>query len=104
MLKMCSNIICKALEIIYSQDLTSGSFPSEWGKGNNIVPIHKKMINKTYKTIAQSPWFLFMVKFSKDLYLTKCLGFLWKTNLLHLTDLIFNRMIPASVMNYLRNL
>ena len=103
MLKMCSDIICKPLEIILSQDLTSGSFPSEWEKGN-IVPIHRNMINKTYKTIAQSPYFLFMVKFSKDLCLTKCLGLLGKTNLLHLTDLIFNRMIPASVMNYLRNL
>ena len=46
MLKICGDTICKPLEMIYSQALTSGSFPSEWKKGN-IVPIHKKMINKT---------------------------------------------------------
>ena len=45
MLKICGDTICKPLEMIYSQALTSGSFPSEWKKGN-IVPIHKKMINK----------------------------------------------------------
>ena len=41
MLKICGDTICKPLEMIYSQALTSGSFPSEWKKGN-IVPIHKK--------------------------------------------------------------
>ena len=46
-LKICGDVICKPLEMIYSQALTSGSFPSECKKGN-IVPIHKKkMINKT---------------------------------------------------------
>ena len=41
MLKVFGNTICKPLEMIYSQALTSGSFPSEWKKGN-IVPIYKK--------------------------------------------------------------
>ena len=41
MLKICGDTICKSLEMIYNQALTSGSFPSEWKKGN-IVPIHKK--------------------------------------------------------------
>ena len=46
MLKICGDTICKPLEMIFSQALTSSLFPSEWTKGN-IVPIHKKMINKT---------------------------------------------------------
>ena len=41
MLKICGDTICKPLEMIFSQALTSGSFPSEWKIGN-IVPIHKK--------------------------------------------------------------
>ena len=45
-LKISGDTICKPLEMIYSQTLTSGSFPSEWKKGS-IVPIHKKMIKKT---------------------------------------------------------
>ena len=47
-----------------------------------IVSIHKKrMIRETYKAIAQSPFFLFEVKFSKDLSLTKCLGFFLENKL-----------------------
>ena len=41
MLKICGDTICKPLEMIFSQTLTIGSFPSEWEKGN-IVPIPKK--------------------------------------------------------------
>ena len=41
MLKICGNAICKPLEMIFTEALTSGLFPSEWKKGN-IVPIHKK--------------------------------------------------------------
>ena len=46
MLKICGDTIYKPLEMIFSQTLTGGLFPSEWKKGN-IVLIHKKMINKT---------------------------------------------------------
>ena len=41
MLKTSGKATCKPLEMIFSQALTSGSFPSEWKKGS-IVPIHKK--------------------------------------------------------------
>ena len=48
---------CKSLEMIFSQALASGSFPSEWKKGN-IVPSHKKndkqnLIN--YRLVSQLP-------------------------------------------------
>ena len=36
MLKICGNTICKPLELIFKQALTTGVFPSEWKKGNNI--------------------------------------------------------------------
>ena len=54
MLKICGNIICKPLEIIFSQALTSGSFPSEWKKGN-IVSIHKKKKNDKQNLINYLP-------------------------------------------------
>ena len=44
MLQLCGNSICKPLELIFQQAVESGSFSSEWKKGN-VVPIHKKMTN-----------------------------------------------------------
>ena len=41
MLKICGDTICKPLELIFKQALTTGVFPSEWKKGN-IVPCYKK--------------------------------------------------------------
>ena len=41
MLQVCGNSICNPLELILQQAMESGSFPSEWEKGN-VVPIHKK--------------------------------------------------------------
>ena len=41
MLQLRGNSICKPLERIFQQAMESGSFPSEWKKGN-VVPIHKK--------------------------------------------------------------
>ena len=41
MLQLCVNSICKPLELIFKQSMESGSFPSEWKKGN-VVSILKK--------------------------------------------------------------
>ena len=41
MLKIYGDTICKPLELIFKQVLTTGVFPSEWKKGN-IVPYYKK--------------------------------------------------------------
>ena len=41
MLKICGNTICKPLELIFKQALTTGVFPSQWKKGN-IIPCYKK--------------------------------------------------------------
>ena len=45
-LKICGSTIYRPLEIIFKEALSTGLFPSEWKKGN-IVPIHKKVINKS---------------------------------------------------------
>ena len=49
------------------------------------------MINKTYKTITQSPCFLLMVKFTKDLSLTKYLGCFMENKLITPTQSGFER-------------
>ena len=57
MLQLCVNSICKPLELIFRQAMESGSFPSEWEKGN-VVPIHKKddkQCLKNYRPISLLP-------------------------------------------------
>ena len=41
MLKICVDTICKPLELVFKQALTTGVLPSEWKK-DNIVPCYKK--------------------------------------------------------------
>ena len=41
MLKICGDTICKPLELIFKQTLTTGVFSSEWKK-RKIVPYYKK--------------------------------------------------------------
>ena len=48
MLKICGNTICKPLELIFKQALTTGVFPSEWKKGN-IVPCYRKDYKQNFK-------------------------------------------------------
>ena len=78
MLKICGDTICKPLELIFKQALTTGVFSSEWKKGN-IVPCYKKGTNKTLKITVQYLYFLFAEKFLTGSYLMKCLVFFWLT-------------------------
>ena len=48
MLRICGDSICTPLEIIFSQALLTGVFPSEWKKGS-IVPVHKKSDKQNIK-------------------------------------------------------
>ena len=57
MLQLCGNSICKPLELVFQQAMESGSFLSEWKKGN-VVPIHKKDDKeclKNYRSIFLLP-------------------------------------------------
>ena len=57
MLKICGDTICKSLELIFKQALTTGVFPSEWKKGN-IVPCYKKGDKqnvKNYRPVSLLP-------------------------------------------------
>ena len=95
LLKICGNSTCKPLEMISSQGLTSGSFPSEWKKGN-IVPIHKK--NDIGNLINHRPVSLLSICgkiYERLIFKEMFRFFFWKTNLLHSTSLVLNRMIPV---------
>ena len=53
-LKLCSDSICKPLEIIFKTCLRNGRFPLEWKKGN-FVPSYKKSDKQTiknYRTVS----------------------------------------------------
>ena len=57
MLKLCSNSICKPLEIIFNQCLETSTFPNDWKKGN-VNPVFKKgdkQILKNYRPISLLP-------------------------------------------------
>ena len=57
MLHLCGNSICKPLEFIFQEAMESGSFPSEWKKGN-VIPIYKKddkQCLKNYPPISLLP-------------------------------------------------
>ena len=65
MVKVCGPSIYKLLEIIFSQWLETGAFPSEWKK-DNIVPIHKKgdkQMLQNYRPVSLLP---ICGKFLKD--------------------------------------
>ena len=78
MLKICGDTICKPLELIFKQALTTGVFPSEWKKAI-LSLVTKKATNKTLKITVQFLYFLSAEKFLKDSYLMKCLVFFWIT-------------------------
>ena len=56
MLKICGDTICKPLDLIFKQALTTGVFPSEWKKGN-IVPSYEKDEKEETKPQKLSPSF-----------------------------------------------
>ena len=57
MTKICSDSICRSLNISFKTCLQTGKFPLEWRKPN-IVPIHeKKVISKLLKTTVLSHFY-----------------------------------------------
>ena len=78
MLKICGDTICKPLELIFKQALTTGVFPSEWKKGN-IVPCYKKGDKQNIKNYRPVSLLLSAKIFLKDSNLMKCLVFFWLT-------------------------
>ena len=78
MLKICGDTICKPLELIFKQALTTGVFSSERKKGN-IVPCYKKGDKQNIKSYRPVSLLPISGKFLEDSYLMKCLAFFWLT-------------------------
>ena len=72
MLNICGNTICKPLELIFKQALTTGVFLSEWKKGN-IVPCYKKGVKQNIKNYRPVSLLPICGKIFERLYLMKCL-------------------------------
>ena len=81
MLKICGDTICKPLELIFKQALTTGVFPFEWKKGN-IVACYKKDDKqnlKNYRLVSQLP---ICGKFFERLIFNEMFSFFLADNLL----------------------
>ena len=52
MIKICADSIAHPLTLIFQNSLAAGIFANDWKKAN-IVPIHKKMINKLFQSTHQ---------------------------------------------------
>ena len=74
MLKICDESICKPLGIIFQSCLENGKFPSEWKKAH-LVPVFKKTVSKSLRTIALVLYCLFQAKYLKGYCMTACLSF-----------------------------
>ena len=70
MLKVCGDTICKSLELIFKQALTTGVFPPEWKKGSMVLCYKKgdKQNLKNYRPVSVLP---ICGKIFKRLYLMK---------------------------------
>ena len=75
MIKLCGQSIVKLLSIIFKNCIDNGIFPDIWKKPN-IIPVHKKVTNKSLIIIDLFFFYEFVVKFSKNYYSTQYLNFL----------------------------
>ena len=80
-LKICANTICKPLEIIFKQALTTVVFPSEWKKGN-IVPCYKKGDKQNIKNYRPVSLLPICGKFFERLIFNEMFSFFLANNLL----------------------
>ena len=55
MLKLCSNSICKPLEIIFNRCLETSTFPNDWKKVVSVFKKGDKQILKNYRPISLLP-------------------------------------------------
>ena len=76
---VCKASICKPLESSFRSCLENGKFPIKRKKyETNVVPVHKKEINKIQKTIAQYLCFLLLGKYLKEYCIITCMNSLQK--------------------------
>ena len=87
MLKIYGDTICKSLELIFKQALTTGVFPSEWKKGS-IAPCYKKDDKKNLKNYRLSTFYL---RKNLKLVFNETFSFFLAHNLLAPNQLVLNQ-------------
>ena len=92
--------ICNSLEMMFSQALNIGLFPSEWKIGN-VATIHKKNDKKILINYCLVSLLLFCGKILKIRIFNKMLRFFLENKLITPLLSILNLIIPVStVTNY----
>ena len=92
--------ICNSLEMMFSQALNIGLFPSEWKIGN-VATIHKKNDKKILINYYLVSLLLFCGKILKIRIFNKMLRFFLENKLITPLLSILNLIIPVStVTNY----
>ena len=70
MLKICDSEIVRPLSLIFKDCVYCGTLPNIWEKNKsssrNLVPVHKKVINRKLKIIVQFLCYQFGEKYLKD--------------------------------------
>ena len=94
MIKICGEPITVPLKIIFEQSLKERKFPEIWKKAN-IVSVHKKEDKNLVKTIAQSVYFQFLVKFMKELSIIPSSIISKAINFLHVLNQVFCHTAPV---------
>ena len=69
MIKICDAEIVIPLCLIYEKCLATGKFPEIWKK-TNVLPVHKKKVDKLKITFDLFLYYLHVEKCSKSLFLT----------------------------------
>ena len=65
MIKICADSIAHPLTLIFQNSFAAGIFANDWKKAN-IVPIHKKVINKLFQITDQFLFYQYVVKSLKS--------------------------------------
>ena len=75
MIKLCGQSIVKPLSVIFKNCIDNGTFPDIWKK-SNIIPVHKKVTNRSGISIDLFLSYQFVEKFSKNYFSIQYLNFL----------------------------
>ena len=81
MLKLCGDTISKPLELIYKQALITGTYPSDWKKGN-IVPVHKKCDKQNIKNYHPASLLPICGKVFERIWFNNMFSFFLENNLI----------------------
>ena len=96
MIKICDESIVEPLCLIFENCLESGVYPPQWKKAN-IIPIHKRAIDRARKTIAQFRCCQSLERFSKNFCLMRYTAIYAKIAFCPNINQVFGQAIQQSI-------